>query len=168
MDDMRVQLKEMWQFLTEHSGQFDVFPKDDRQGDAFKARHRAALDGLIAAGALSAPVAERLQVAFDEAVLHTWHSQALCYMMTPMEAFPRGDLLARARALGELEAGLDAEQMLAVALARAALERDMAFFQGKSKDKQLAALWQSGEIPVDQETHAAAQFLAGLLSEERS
>jgi hypothetical protein len=164
MDDLRVQLQEMWQFLSEHSGQFDVFPEDDRQGDAFKARHRAALHGLVAAGELPAPVAERLQVAFTEAVLHVWHSQSLCYMIYPMEAYPRGDLLARAKALVELETGLDDET---VGQARAALERDIAFFQAKPQDNQLAALWQSGEIPVDQETRAAAQFLAALLSEER-
>lgn len=163
MDDMRGQLREMWQFLVEHNGQLDVFPGDDRKGDAFKARHRDALDGLVAVGELPAPVAERLRVAFDEAVLHIWHSQALCYMMYPTEAFPRDDLLVRAKALGELGVGLDADT---IAQARAAIERDIAFFQGKPKGKQLAALWQSGEIPVDRETHAAAQFLAKLLSEE--
>jgi hypothetical protein len=163
MDDMRGQLKELWQFLAEHNGQFDVFPQDDRQGDAFKSRHRAVLDALVAEGTLSIPVTERLQVAFDEAVLHIWHSQALCYMMYPMEAYPRDDLLVRAKMLEDVETGLDIE---VVDQARAAIERDMAFFQGKPKGKQLSALWQSGEIPVDRETHAAAQFLAELFIEE--
>jgi len=163
MDDVRAQLREMWQYLIERIGQFGVvFPADDREGDGFKARHRAALEALIVAGDLSPAVAKALQAAFDEAVFHVWRSQATCYMMYPMEAVPREDLLARARALGEVEAGLDAPS---VAQARTAIERDMALFQSQSRDRQLVALWQSGEIPVGQETRDAAQFLVDLLSE---
>ncbi|MBN1579116.1 MAG: hypothetical protein JXA89_00325 [Anaerolineae bacterium] len=164
MDDIREQVKEMWQVLTKDRKQFEAFPADDPQGDALRARHRAALDALVAAEALSVPVSDRLQAAFDQSVLHICSSQSMCYLIYPLEAFPRGDLLARAKALGELETGLDAD---AVAQARAALERDIAFSQGESEDQQLVALWYSGAIPVDQEARAAAQFLDELLSEEQ-
>ena len=78
-----------------------------RRGDAFKARYRAALLALIEAGELAALAAEQIQSAFDEAVFHIWRSQATCYLTYPMEAFPREDLLARARALGDVETGLE-------------------------------------------------------------
>jgi hypothetical protein len=166
MDDTRAQLIEMWQYLIEWIGRFGVvFPQDDRQGDAFKARHRAALQALIEEGDLPTLVAEQLQAAFDEVVSHIWHSQATCYLAYPLEAFPREDLLARAKALGDLETDLDSET---VAQARVAIERDMAFFQGKPRDQHLSTLWQSGEIAVGQATRAAAQFLLELLLEERS
>jgi uncharacterized membrane protein YccC len=165
MEAVRGQLHEMWKFLIEPRNQFDAFPRDDPEGDALRARHRSTLDVLVAAGELTAAVAERFQVAFDEAVTHISLSQSMCYLIYPMEAFPRGDLLGRAQALGDIETGIDTET---VAQARAAIERDMAFFHGKLEDKQLIALWQSGEIPIDPETRAAARFLVDLMSEEQS
>jgi hypothetical protein len=166
MDDTRAQLREMWCYLAGQTGQLGVvFPDSDYRGDAFKERHRALLDALIEVGDLPATVAGQLQTAFDEAVFHTWRSQATCYLTYPIDAFPRDDLLARAQALGDVEAGLDAQT---VAQASAAIEQDIAFFHGKGKDKHLNALWQSGEIPVGQGSCAAARFLVDLLSEGRS
>jgi hypothetical protein len=163
MDNIRDQLREMWQFLVEHNRQLSVFPPDDPNGDALKSRHRVALAVWVAAGHLSAPVAERLEIAFDQVVSHLCNSMSLCYIIYPMEAFPRGDLLARLEALEDVQTGLDTGVVDQV---RVSIGRDMAFFQGLSADKCLDALWHSGEIPVDQETHTAACFLTELLSEE--
>lgn len=116
--------------------------------------HRAILSALVASGELAADVADEVQLALIEALAHIDRSRALCYFMMPPVAAPRQDLLLQAKALVEVEGTLDPET---IALARAALEKDMAFFEADQ-----AGETSSGDASAA--ARAAAQFLTELLS----
>jgi hypothetical protein len=140
----------------------------ERTRDELVDQHRAALDALVSVGALEAAVAEQVQVAYTEAVFHTWRVNApvTCYIALPIEYEPRESLVAQADALSDAQrvGDLDPE---AVAKVRATLERDVAFFVLAEGDEpvsqELLAAWEAGEIDVDAETLEAARFLVALL-----
>jgi hypothetical protein len=131
--------------------------------------HQAALGELVAGGELTQPVADQVQAAFDEAVMHVWagHSGITCYTMTPLSAAfmaSRSDLIKQAALLAESR-GLDPD---AVAQARAALAREMAFLalSEKTLRAQLgsdAAVPPDFEVDISPEALAAAAFLSQLL-----
>lgn len=93
--------------------------------------HRAALNRLVGHNDITGPVADQLQVAFEEAAFHVWrmNSGMTCYMPMPGPNYTptsSGQLAKQAEILLELaeNSGLDLE---AVAQAQAAIERDIAF-----------------------------------------
>jgi len=141
------------------------------------ADHRAALNDLVAATELDASVAEHVQSAFVEAVYHVWHSNAMiCYEISQSSYHPvsRGQLVQQANLLAEIaQSGSFASET--VALAQAALERDIAFLS--LSPTEIEALYDklvtpSGRYPpfddVDLEVMPqaaeAARFLVELLS----
>lgn len=132
------------------------------------AEYRTALDDLVSIGELDEPVAAQVQIAFEEAAFHVWRSNTPieCYIALPVEYEPRDDLVQRAQVLSAIE-GVD---QTVIDQARAALERDIAFFvllgSGQPDAAQLAKQWAAGEIAIDAVTLAAAQFLIDLLLEE--
>jgi len=66
--------------------------EDSQTWERSKAEHRAALDGLVAAGELRAPVADLLQLAFEEAADHVVQTQEpllVCYDMPQIGAAMR-------------------------------------------------------------------------------
>lgn len=131
------------------------------------AEHRLALDDLVSLGELSEAVAAQVQIAFDEAAYHVWRSHApiTCYIASPPEMGPRNDLVQRAQTLMDVQ---DVDQAT-VEQVKSALERDIALLALLKSDHpdaaQLAEQWAAGEIQVDAETVAAAQFLIDLLLE---
>jgi hypothetical protein len=131
-------------------------------------RHRSALDDLMALEVLSEPVADQVQVAFEEESFHAWRDNApiTCYEGLPLAYEPRGDLLQQANLLNGFEGELDAET---IELAREAVARDITFlkaFESENPSTKLLALWQSGEIDAGEDAIAATQFLVELLLEE--
>jgi hypothetical protein len=100
-------------------------------GNQMIADHRAALDELVAAGEISAPVADLVQEAYAAAVFHIWRSNApiTCYMMMPVNYAPAGadTLVRQADALEGVAAGGEVDPDT-LATIRSALEHDLAFY----------------------------------------
>lgn len=90
------------------------------------AEHRAALDVLVSKRQLGRPVAEHVQVAFEEATFHIVRGRSTCYMEIPTEYAPRKDLLQQVDVLSRISADLD---RATVAKAQSAIAQDMAFFE---------------------------------------
>ena len=121
--------------------------------------HADALDALVESGELDAAVAEKIEVAFGEAISHVQRQMATCYV-TIMDAFaPREDMMQQAALLEEMagKSDLDPET---VARAQAALERDVAWL----------AQFRAGEVPGELEdvevtpaSAEAARILVELL-----
>jgi hypothetical protein len=106
------------------------YERGERARDDLVADHRAALDGLIAAGDLDARVADSVETAFNAASIHIVRVSApiTCYEPVEVDYTPAtSDQLARqAELLAEVAEGGDLDPD-AVAQARAAIERDIAF-----------------------------------------
>ncbi len=114
----------------------------------FNAKHRAALDALIAANELAEPVAEQMQVAFEEAGFHIVRSRATCYMSFPFEMDVREDLVKRTKVLSETSALIDP---MTLAQARTAIIQDMAFFE-TMRNHRIKQQWTAGiSTPETQE-----------------
>ena len=144
--------------------------------------HRAALDELVAAGELTAPVADLVQEAYTAAVYHVWRSSApiTCYIMASPTYGPEsaGVLVQQSELLSQVasQGSIDPDTL---AKAQAAIEHDMAFYALSDADVQ--ALYQRllldylsnnqpippfDEIPLDltPDARAAAQFIVDLLT----
>jgi hypothetical protein len=81
----------------------------------------------VAAGKLDESIAEQIQTAFAEAVFHIKRRcMGTCYTMFPVLMHMRRDLLEQANALTQASSNLDPAT---VAQARAAITRDMAYFE---------------------------------------
>jgi len=94
--------------------------------DALVSKHQAILDALVATGQVNRPVAEHMQVAFEEAVEHVIRSMMMCYYAIPFfEYSARNDLLQRAETLRKISADLDPAT---VAEAQTAIAQDIAYF----------------------------------------
>ncbi len=142
--------------------------------------HRTALDALVAAGALSAEVADLIQLAFKEAAGHVWATYAplMCYREATPNYHPvsSGDLVRQAELLAE-SSDVDPDT---IALAQTAIARDMAFLGMSTEEiqalyRQISQEHASGtpyphfeEIDLDVSPQAAqaAQFLVELLLED--
>jgi hypothetical protein len=165
--DARQRVRDCWFGLDELVQQTrEDWERAERAQESLAELHRAALDDLVALDELSAAAADHVQAAFVEASFHAWRNNApiTCYIALPVEYFPREDLILRADTLSEVAGDLDPATVEA---AQAALARDMAFFavlrSGQVEAGDASGLWTSGEIEVDAETVAAAQFLVDLL-----
>ena len=131
--------------------------------------HQNALDELVADGNLTQPVADQVQAAYDEAVMHVWagYSGITCYTMTPLSAAfmsSRSQLLKQAALLADSR-DLDPAS---VTQAQAALAREMAFLS-LSESTLRDQLGNDVAVPADlkvdisPEALAAAEFLTQLL-----
>jgi len=151
-------------------------------GQELNAAHRAALDNLVAAGELSAPVADLVQEAYQAAVYHVWRSNVniTCYEPVIVDYAPTGAalLVQQSEILNEigLQDSLDPETL---ARAQAALEHDMAYFelsdaaeqalydqilQAYSDQGQPVPSFEALQLEITPEAKAAAQFIVDLLA----
>ena len=111
----------------------DLFGTGEAWVEQRKQVHQGILDRLVDAGALDAPVAKQLQLAFGEAAYHTWRSSIYltCYHPTRLGLGfmrSRGSLMQQRELLLQMaESGsIDPET---VSQAQAAISRDLAFFE---------------------------------------
>ncbi len=129
-----------------------------------KARHRALLDALVAAGELDRPVAGHMQVAYEEAVYHINRSRATCYMIIPFVYDVRRDFLKQANALSDVSGGLGSAT---VAQAQAAIAQDMAYFEAMHDDQSnymaIQKIYEAGAMEASPEALEAARVLSQLL-----
>ena len=149
-------LRECWLELGNPSLQS---PADDDYSRKLRRRHAAALEALVAAGELDAAVAEDITVAFEEAMAHIKRQLATCYIALPPEFVPREDLMHQAALLEEM-AAKGAIDPSTVALAQAALERDVAWLAQFHAGQRPGEL---GELEVDPTSAEAARILVDLL-----
>lgn len=161
----------------------DDFEQGEEMRDQLTDDHRTALDELVAAGELTAAVANDIQVAFQEAVYHVWRANApiTCYEAVLIDYTPTSatQLVQQADLLAEMaeSSTLDAQT---VARVQAVIERDIAFLA--LADEEVRALYDrlmeaAGdsytlpsfdelELEIPPEAVAAAHFLVELLLEE--
>jgi hypothetical protein len=151
-------------------------------GYELTARHRKALDGLIANGELTPAVADLIQEAYGAAVYHVWRSNApiTCYEPVIVDYAPTsaGVLVQQADTLAGIAAQGDVDPSN-LEKARAALEHDMAFYaltQGEvdALYARLVDEWQtrqqaipsfnSLDLEVTSEVKDAARFILDLLA----
>jgi hypothetical protein len=151
-------------------------------GQQLETDHRLALDELIAAGELSAPVADLIQEAYNAAVYHVWRSNVpmTCYepMMVDYAPVSAGVLVQQSDILDDFsgQGTIDPETL---AKAQAAIEHDLAFFALSDADVQalyaqiLKASQEQGQpipsfedlqLEVTADAKAAAQFIINLLT----
>jgi len=153
----------------------------DPLGSQMISDHRSALDELVAAGGLSALVADLVQEAFAAAVFHVWRSNAAmtCYITADPAYAPAGadDLLRQAETLDQI-AGGGTVTPETLAKVQAALEHDFAFYALTDEDVQalyarlLEEYSDPGEtipsfneleLTLTADARAAAQFLIDVL-----
>jgi len=176
----RERLRACWLQLQQLAA---VTAKDTSRGEELRtslvAEHQLALDDLIPLSEIQPAVAEQVQVAFDGAAYHVWAANApiTCYKETPINYEPASsDQLARQSALlAEMAQGSGLDQE-AVARARAAVERDIAFLNLPEDEVQamydkLMVASTNGQYPtfdqvelqIPPESADAAHFLVELL-----
>ena len=175
----RGRLRVCWLNFGEVSRQAYSDP-DNALGEQLLADHRAALDELVAAGELSAPVADLVHEAYGAAVYHVWRTAApiTCYIIGPdnYTVASVGVLVQQSEVLGEAAAAgtIDPETL---AIAQTALEHDLAFFALSDEDLRLLYEQANGsgqglppfdelDLELTPEAHEAAFFILGLLAGE--
>jgi hypothetical protein len=150
-------------------------------GAEMEADHRSALDELVAAGEITAPVADLIQEAFSAAVYHIWRSNVpmTCYEPVMVDYAPAsaGSLVQQSEALTDVAAGSTIAPDT-LAKARVALEHDLAFYALTDAEVQvlyeqlLKEYQDSGgtipsfeevELTLTPEVKTAAQFLLDVL-----
>ena len=155
---------------------------DNTLGQQMLADHRAALDDLVLDGELSASVADLVQESFEAAVFHVWRSNVpiTCYEPTVVDYAPTsaGILVKQSEILGQIaeQGTVDSETL---AIAQAALERDMAFYALTDEDVQAlygqivsdsqqagqpVPSFESLQLELTPEARDAARFILDLLS----
>jgi hypothetical protein len=146
------------------------------------AEHRAALDELITAGDISSPVADLVQEAYEAAVYHVWRLNVpfTCYKPVLVDYAPVSAevLVLQAEALDQV-AGQGRVNAETLARARAALERDMAFYALSDEDVrelyshltldyqqagQPIPSFEALELELTPDAKAAARFIVDLLA----
>jgi hypothetical protein len=125
-------------------------------------RHTEALEGLVASGEMEAAVADEIEIAFEEVILHRQGQMSTCYIALPPEFVPREDLLRQIEILEEIEATGEIEATT-LARARAAIERDMAWLSAVPAWRIPGELEEVESDPVSVE---AARILVELLISE--
>jgi hypothetical protein len=157
---------------------------DNAYGTELSARHRQALDELVASGELTPGVADLIQEAYAAAVYHVWRSNApiTCYEPVIVDYAPSsaGVLVQQADTLGEI-AGQSSIDPATLEKARTALEHDMAYYamtdeEVKQLYERLVNEWQNQQqappsfenvdLEVTPEAKVAAQFILNLLVEK--
>jgi hypothetical protein len=159
-DSDREDLRAAWLDL-EHLAQ--ITTADYEEGEDLRSKlldeHRRALDNLIAAGDLSPAVAEQLQAAFTEATYHVWRSAApfTCYLPAPGPNYTpisSDQLVKQAKLLTDVARGQEIEPST-VALAKAAIERDISFLNLSAQETSVIY---EGLIQAYGETHSYPFF----------
>ena len=157
--------------------------EEDPLGKQMTADHRAALDGLAASGAITTPVADLIQEAYEAAVYHVWRSNApiTCYRMSFVNYAPAGakSLVRQAEALGRIAEGTPVAPETLDKI-RTALEHDMAFYALTDDDVQALydqlrteyhdpgetiPSFEEVELALTPDAKAAADFLLDVLRE---
>lgn len=149
------------------------------------ADHQAALDQLVAAGALSSDIADDLQAAFAGAAHHVWRANApiTCYIPSPYPDYrvqSSSDLARQAEILEEMaqKSSIDPQT---VAQVQAAIERDITYLAMAPEDQQAlveAVIKTAGEggpypslteldLDLSHESVEAAHILVELLLGEK-
>jgi hypothetical protein len=139
------------------------------------------LDNLVAAGELSAPVADLVQEAYEAAIYHVWRSNVniTCYEPVIVDYAPAGaDLLVQqSEVLNEVgqQTAIDPETLTR---AQAALEHDLAYYALSDADEQAlydqilkdygaggqpVPSFEALELEITPQAKAAAQFIVDLL-----
>jgi len=162
----RTRLRNGWLSLArlDREAQADA-EEIDRVRSELVLDHRAALDDLVAGGELDAGVADQIQVAFSEAAFHVWRKKApiTCYIVYPVEAVAREDVLKQLEVLSEISVGLDPRVAKQV---QVAIARDIAFFEALAaggKGGDLLEQFEAHEIEVGREAIEASHFLVDLM-----
>jgi hypothetical protein len=155
---------------------------DNALGRRMIADHRAALDKLVAAGGLSAPVADLVQESYEAAVHHVWRSNVpiTCYEPVIVDYSPvSADNLVKQSEILDQIAGQGTVDPETLARAQTALEQDMAFYaltDAEVQDLYERLLRESGpagqpipsfealQLELSPDAREAAQFLLDLLS----
>ena len=184
----RLRLRQCWSSFDELAQQAirKSQPTDttDPFGRQLIAEHRAALDELVAAGEIAAPVADLVQEAYEAAVNHVWDSNIglTCYTAvivnyTPVSA---SILVQQAETLSQIasQGSLEAETLARV---QTSLEHDLAFYDLAPQDVQalynqiIKDYMDNGQpVPPFEElqfeltpdARAAARFILDLLTEK--
>lgn len=182
-DTPRDRLRDCWQRLNglaEETQGAKHIEQGEETRDQLVREHQAALNELIAGGDLLPEVADQVQTAFDAAAYHVWRSNApiTCYEPVLIDYKPTssGQLVAQA----ELLADSDDLASDTVAIAQAAIARDVAFLNLSSggvnalyekllkaaSDGQSPPSFDQVDLDVTPESAQAAQFLVELLLNE--
>ena len=182
-DSARDRMRDSWLRLDwlAQKAQGD-YERGERARDDLAARHRAALDDLVAAGELGADVADELDAAFGAAITHVLLANApvTCYEAVLVDYTPasssqlvrQADLLAQMADAGDLDPDT-------VAQAQAAIERDVAFLALSYEETQAIydtlmkttgdtydfPTFDELDLEVTPEAAEAARFLVELLLE---
>lgn len=149
-------LRECWFRLGDP--QLQSFTEADFSRD-LREPHRLMLDELVQAGKMDARVAEQIQIAFDQAIIHIQRQTVECYEAFPVEYYPRQDLAQQRAALEEM-AGKSGIDPATVEQAQEALARDIAWLD------DFQAGWVPGaleEVEPDPAAVEAARILVELL-----
>ncbi len=166
------------------AGESNTASTENAFGRQLIQEHRSALDELVAAGGLTAAVADLVQEAFEAAVYHVWRSNAMitCYEPVIVDYAPASAevLVRQSEILGQL-AGQGTVDAQALDKARAAIQHDMAFYA--LTDEEVQALYarilkeqQDASQPVPSfeavtldatpDARAAARFIVDLLADK--
>lgn len=182
-DTPRGELRDAWMQLEWLAGQSTDWERGEQARQELAAQHRAALDSLVADGQLSPEVAEELQAAFEAATYHVYRSHApiTCYEPMIVDYAPTSSdqLTTQADLLAEMADQADLDPAT-VSLARAGIERDIAFLSLSMDERQALydALIQAGnegtpippfdqlELEITPAAREAARFLVDLLLQE--
>lgn len=183
----RERLRETWSrfdWLVEEARHWEDYERGDKARFELADDHRAALDELVTAGELDGVVADQVQEGFVAAAYHVWRSNCgnTCYLHTfTLDYKPAGagQLVQQAELLADMVETRDVDPAT-IALAQAAVERDIAFLTLSREevealyDRLAEAKGGSNDYPpfdeldleIAPEAAAAARFLVELLLEE--
>jgi hypothetical protein len=168
--------------LAKSAADTDDYERGQRELERLVDDHRAALDDLVAGDELALDVSDQVQTAYAAAAHHVWRANApiTCYeaVMVDYTPFSSGQLEQQAVALAEMADASDVDPEV-VARAQAAIERDVAFLNLSSTERnalydEIIAHIDSDGVPsfeqidleITPEAAQAAQFLVDLFLEE--
>jgi hypothetical protein len=151
-------------------------------GQQLIARHRQALDEIVAAGELTPAVADLIQEAYEAAVYHVWRSNVpiTCYAPVIVNYAPISaeTLVRQSEVVSELASQGNVNPQI-LNNAQAAIEHDMAFYAltdaevNSLYDHLIAELqsqqqavppFESVDLEVTPDAKAAARFIIKLLT----
>lgn len=183
VDTVHDRLRDCWQRLdglAEETQGAQHIEQGEKARDQLAQDHLSALNALVASGDLERDVAAQVQTAFAAAVYHVWRSNApiTCYEPVLIDYKPTssGQLARQAGLLAQSD-DLDHDT---VAMAQAAIARDVAFLNLSGDEVQvlydkLAKVagdstdfpsFDELELDVSPEAVEAARFLVALLLAE--
>jgi hypothetical protein len=183
-DTPRERLRNCWfqfDWLEKQASDWSDYEKGSKALEQLRDDHRTALDDLVAAGELDAAVADEVQNGFDGAAFHVWRANCgmTCYEAMPgpeYTPYASSQLVNQAELLEDLSDDHTIDQE-AVARAQVAVERDIAFLNLSSEERQalydelIAAAGDTYDYPsfdaleleITPEAAEAARFLVELL-----